>query len=33
VTKLGSAKLSLLPVEKYFEAFAELTALTEDSSL
>jgi hypothetical protein len=34
VTKLGSAKLSLLPVEKYAEALAELTALTaEDSSL
>jgi hypothetical protein len=32
VTKLGSAKLSLLPVDKYFEAFAELTNLVGTES-
>ena len=32
VVKLGSAKLSLLPVEKYFEAFAELTSLVGTES-
>lgn len=32
VVKLGSTKLSLLPVEKYFEAFAELTNLVGTES-
>lgn len=32
VVKLGSTKLSLLPVEKYFEAFAELSNLVGTES-